>query len=191
MGTPLRVGMLVAMGLLPLAGACGTSGTDGNAGSGGTSNSEIGGAAGVISGTGGATASAPGTGGQGANASAGGTLGTGGAGVGGGAATGGTTGVADAGLPTIDPNLAVETLTDAQKGELCDWMMQELGGYGSSYDCGGGVSNSTPADQAACIKALVYRCSVTVGQVETCYLAAAPTRGCVFVRAHCYWLYCE
>jgi hypothetical protein len=86
----------------------------------------------------------------------------------------------DAGLPPLDPTALISSLNDMQRGELCDWEFAKLGGYGKVTQCTGeAVSLQNPANQAACIKnALTFNCLVTVGDVETCTLARAPTDGC-------------
>jgi hypothetical protein len=99
--------------------------------------------------------------------------------------------VVDANLPPIDPGTDVGSLTDAQRGELCDWTNSALGGYDLVTDCGGGNTVRNDTDQAACVAHLTYRCPVTVGQFETCVLAEAPSRGCVFPFDQCHPLVCQ
>jgi hypothetical protein len=101
----------------------------------------------------------------------------------------------DAGLPPIDPSVDTSTLTNAQLGELCDWTMAELGGYGKVTTCGGNGGASSvqnPADQAMCIAtAFMFRCPVTVGHYETCILAQVPSQGCDFPTTPCAPLVCQ
>ena len=97
----------------------------------------------------------------------------------------------DAGLPAIDASAPVNALTDAQKGALCDWLSAELGGYGVSTDCGHGTSVANAMSQAQCISTrLTFRCTITVGQLETCIEAEAPSLGCNFPMPQCTPLLC-
>jgi hypothetical protein len=93
--------------------------------------------------------------------------------------------------PSIDPTTDTSALTPAQAGALCDWMSQELGGYGTTTDCGGGQTVSNAPDQATCVATqLTFRCSVTVGQLETCVVAEVPNKGCILVQPQCTPLLC-
>jgi hypothetical protein len=110
-----------------------------------------------------------------------------------GLATGPETGdaaIADAGmLPAVDPNAMMAGLSDAQLGEICDWMYGELGGYGTTVPCTGSVIMiQNPADQAACIPTIRFNpagCPLTVDQFETCVLARAPSKGCAEPDPQC------
>jgi len=94
-------------------------------------------------------------------------------------------------LPAIDPNTPIDNLSDAQKGQLCDWETNELGGYGFTMDCGNSISIANPKTQAECISTqLKFNCTVTVGQLETCTLAMAPSHGCIAPNAECRPLGC-
>ncbi len=85
-------------------------------------------------------------------------------------------GIADA--TSLDPNRGVETLSPTEKGQLCDWMNAELGGYGQSFVCGGGLVTNA-ADQAACVKAIFTDgCRMTVDEFVMCVTALAPNHGC-------------
>jgi hypothetical protein len=101
----------------------------------------------------------------------------------------------DAGLPPIDPSVDTSTLTNAQLGELCDWTMAELGGYGTVIMCGGNGGASSvqnPANQAMCVAtSFTFRCPVTVGHYETCILAQVPSQGCDFPTTPCAPLVCQ
>jgi hypothetical protein len=101
----------------------------------------------------------------------------------------------DASLPPLDPSVDTSTLTNAQLGELCDWTVAELGGYGKVTMCGsnGGASSvKNPSDQAMCIAtAFMFRCPVTVGHYETCILAQVPSQGCYFPTTPCAPLVCQ
>jgi len=70
-------------------------------------------------------------------------------------------------------------------------MTGELGGYGASFNCAGGTSVSNPTDQAQCVATWpTYRCMVTVGQLETCVYAEAPSHGCNTPEPQCTPLVC-
>jgi len=76
--------------------------------------------------------------------------------------------------PAINPSAVVGTLTDAEKGELCDWGMGRLlGGYGMTVHCGSQTVSTAPS-QAACIEGFPSTCMYTVGQYESCIEAASP-----------------
>jgi hypothetical protein len=127
-----------------------------------------------------------------AGAGTGGSVGNDGGGSGGGPPGG--DGAPDDGpaLPPIDPSTKLTDLTDAQKAELCDWMNAELGGYGLVTDCGGGNTTKNSSDQAQCVAtALTYRCPVTVGQLETCVEAEAPSHACQFPMPACKAVGCQ
>lgn len=96
-----------------------------------------------------------------------------------------TDAIPDISPPSIDPSTMFPSLSDAQKGELCDWMNAELGGYGMEYTCGGGTY-PTYANQAACIHGIFSStCTTTVGQFEACVRALAPEHGCNLEYATC------
>ena len=184
--TNLRLVLVALAPLLMIA--CGSSDSS-SPGAGGGGLSAAAGASGIASpGTGG-TASV----GSGGADAAGAPGSTGGAGGSTEVADSGIVIPADAGVPDLDPNANVEDLTDAQKGELCDWMMAISGGYGLTVLCSGGGEVTNPATQAACISgSLYFRCPpVTVGEVEICYIAQAPTNGCVYLPDQCHWLFCK
>jgi hypothetical protein len=81
-------------------------------------------------------------------------------------------------FPPLDSGTLVSTLSNAQLGELCDWLNFELGIYDASVMC----RNFTipPSTRAECIAAISYNsfCSLTVGQFEACGLAEVPSQGC-------------
>jgi hypothetical protein len=62
----------------------------------------------------------------------------------------------------------LDTLTDAEKAQLCDWTNAKLGGYGGSIDCGGGLTLDAKPSQAACVAGLPTTCAATVAQAEAC-----------------------
>jgi hypothetical protein len=118
---------------------------------------------------------------------------TGSTGSGGGAAGEGGTTPPDGspGLPAIDPATPLDSLTNAQRAMLCDWMNAALGGYGAMIDCGISMRQNY-LDQASCVAtAFMYRCPVTVGQYETCISAQEPDHACSFPFDQCHPLTCQ
>jgi hypothetical protein len=102
----------------------------------------------------------------------GGSGGSGGGGPGGGS---GGSGVGP-GASGVDGSKRVVDLSDAEKGQLCDWMVARAGSYGNPGTCD---RNQPPAtypflafdDQAACIADLPdpsAGCQATVGELEAC-----------------------
>jgi len=99
--------------------------------------------------------------------------------------------------PPIDRNTPVAMASMTQYAELCDWTAAELGGYGRSMDCGGGVSVSTYPNQQACLsQPIASTCTATVGQYEDCVaglagagslcsLASSPPAACNPLFAMC------
>src|SRR5580658_8451039 len=84
----------------------------------------------------------------------------------------------DAALPDIDGGARVVMLSPAQQATLCDWAVAEWGGYGTTVPCGGGINRTNPANQTDCVmgnEPTNPDCSLTVSQLETCILAAAPS----------------
>jgi hypothetical protein len=120
------------------------------------------------------------------------TTGSTGSGSGGAAGEGGTTPPdGSPGLPPIDPQTPLDSLTNAQRAMLCDWMIVALGGYGAMIDCGISTRQNY-ADQASCVaSAFMYRCPVTVGQYETCIIAQEPDHACSFPFDQCHPLVCQ
>jgi hypothetical protein len=86
--------------------------------------------------------------------------------------------IGDAGLFGIDPDTDIQTATDMQKGQLCDWRNEKLGGYGQSFPCGGGTILTDPS-QAECVRSLFTgACVLPLRTFEACILALAPSHGC-------------
>jgi hypothetical protein len=104
----------------------------------------------------------------------------------------GEAGPGDGSLPAIDPNTSLASLTPADQARLCDWMNITVGGgYGVVTNCGGGNTVQNSASQTQCIMvALQFRCTVTVGQLENCVRAQAPSHGCVRGQPECKPLLC-
>jgi hypothetical protein len=92
----------------------------------------------------------------------------------------------DAAPPPIDPSTTVPELTAAQKGDLCDWLTNLLGGYGSTITCPATVTIQNYANQSQC-EAVVFRsgCMYTVAQLEACIEAEAPSMGCSVPASLC------
>ena len=72
------------------------------------------------------------------------------------------------GLPASEK---LNNLTDAEKGQLCDWMASKLGGYGVT--CNPDWAFMTYPDQASCVAdgsspTNTPNCQATVGQAEAC-----------------------
>lgn len=71
----------------------------------------------------------------------------------------------------------LDSLTDAEKRKLCDWVAASLGGYGAKKTCGGDVAVSAPEDAAECMRTLPP-CDVKVAEVEACLKAWSSSDGC-------------
>ena len=97
------------------------------------------------------------------------TLGTLAVGCGGSSGSGGT------GASGVASGKRLDSLTDAEKGQLCDWTNAKLGGYGASMDCGNGFSIAADDSQADCIANWFTTCSATVAQGEACANAQSCT----------------
>ena len=169
-------------------GSQGGSAGSGGAPSGGTGNSATGGNS---SGGGGATGGSSGAGASGAGAST--TGGSSGAGARGGSSgaggSGGTAGGSD--LPSVPPETLVQDLDDAQKAEICDWMVGLFGGYDVTTECPVG-SVKTYTNQEQCVMAgLSFTCkTLTVGELEACRLSEVPSGGCDLSDESCKRLQC-
>jgi hypothetical protein len=81
-------------------------------------------------------------------------------------------------------------LTDAEKGQMCDWYMPKLGGYGTLSGCSSPLF-SYP-DRSACFAdapstTTTPSCQATVGQMEACInsLPQCPTLTDVGNSSHC------
>jgi hypothetical protein len=89
----------------------------------------------------------------------------------------------DSGASGVDGSKKLITLTDAEKGMLCDWMVGRAGSYGNPGSCDRtqtGLMSTflTYDDQAACIadaRGPTYTaCQATVAQMEAC-IETLPT----------------
>jgi hypothetical protein len=103
-------------------------------------------------------------------------------------ACGSSGGTADTTASGLDGSKKLITLTDAEKGMLCDWMVGRAGSYGNPGSCDRtqtGLMSTflTYDDQAACIadaRGPTYTaCQATVAQMEACIetLPACATLG--------------
>ncbi len=170
--------------------ACGdekTPASDGGAsGAGGGMNSgSAAGGAGSPSSAGSVPGTSTGGGGSNSGARAGGT---GAAGAAAGASSGGSTGNGD--FPVLNLMDDARKLNDADKGLLCDWINETLGGYDVATDCGT-IITSNDRDQAQCVETRFrYNCKVTVQEVRDCTLATAPSHACSTDFQECHALYC-
>jgi hypothetical protein len=71
----------------------------------------------------------------------------------------------------LDSSRKLVELTDAEKGQFCDWAVNQLGGYGVT--CNADWAFMSYPDQAACVKdgpssTTTPNCTLTVGQAEAC-----------------------
>ena len=66
----------------------------------------------------------------------------------------------------VDSSKSVATVTDAEKGSLCDWFVGMVGGYGAPATCAS-AQLMAPPDKATCMMTFPS-CDVTVAQFEDC-----------------------
>ena len=73
----------------------------------------------------------------------------------------------------LDPARRVASLGDTELGQLCDWGVGTIGGYGAVTYCPGGGGRTNSPSRAACIAGhdRSARCYATVGQMESCLVA--------------------
>lgn len=178
-----------ALLLIVMAGAnvaCGSSESD--AASGGTASSGNGGLSSGGTSSGGSSVTSGGSAATGGAKSSGGVSSS----TGGAPASGGASSAGQTGLPPIDPTKNLLDLTPEEKGLLCDWSQELLGGYGKVSQCEGGGTAQNFADKATCVAAgFRYLCMlVTVGDVESCTQAQVPSHGCDKPMAGCHAIYC-
>jgi hypothetical protein len=160
-------------------GATGAGGEPTNGSPAGGASSGAGGLEGRAGASSGAAGAAPpSAGGGGANGGA----------SSGGSGTAGLTGEGD--FPPLDLADDARTLSEADKGLLCDWVNETLGGYGLATDCGP-IMRSNDRDQALCVQTrFKYNCKVTVQEVKDCTLATAPSHACNTDFQECHPLRC-
>jgi hypothetical protein len=179
---------LLVTALLLGAVACGeNAGPEGGGGSGGKPSSGAAGAANGGTAVGGS--STPTAGSSTGGTSTGGTS-TGGTSTGG-TSTGGSGGSPDNGnFPPLQPMDDVRKLSAGDKGLLCDWVNETLGGYALSTNCGpSSVRNDDT--QAQCVATrYTFNCKVTVQELKDCTLATAPSHGCSTDFPECHPLSC-
>jgi len=100
------------------------------------------------------------------------------------------------GASGVDSSKRLTTLTDAERGQLCDWMVPKVGSYGTPATCPGPFL--VYPDQAACIvdspDETETDCLATVAQLEACVNAlpacatladVSGTPACAAVLAGC------
>jgi hypothetical protein len=76
----------------------------------------------------------------------------------------------------IEPDKPLADLTDSEIRQLCDWTVAQLGGYGRSSECAGGLQIRTFASQEECAArhrqdVLQPSCTATVADAEACITA--------------------
>lgn len=67
----------------------------------------------------------------------------------------------------VDGSKSIASLSDTEKGELCDWIDNMLGGYGKPIVCNGQTVDTTDSSQAECVQSFPT-CSVMVSQYQSC-----------------------
>jgi hypothetical protein len=74
------------------------------------------------------------------------------------------------GASGVESSKRLTALTDAERGQLCDWMVPKVGSYGTPATCPGPLF--VYPDQAACIEDSADEtetdCLATVSQLEAC-----------------------
>lgn len=88
---------------------------------------------------------------------------------------GGNTGSAG---PQPPDSLSLNSLTNAQRAAVCDWVAELWGGYGKAVSCGSSTL-SDPVSQADCV-AQFPDCSATVGEMKACNQALYSAQCDVF-----------
>jgi hypothetical protein len=70
----------------------------------------------------------------------------------------------------VDQGKSMGQLSDAERGTLCDWTNDLLGGYAKTIDCGGGVTRGSDETQMQCTLRLsrLVSCPLNVGDYEIC-----------------------
>ncbi len=100
-------------------------------------------------------------------------------------------GTSNDGFPAVALDADIRTMTESDKGLLCDWINATLGGYGVATPCGNG-SVSNDRDQAQCLATRFrYQCKVTPAQVRACTLDEAPDHACTIDFPSCSPLVCQ
>lgn len=90
----------------------------------------------------------------------------------------------------LDPREVIVELTEEQFGALCDAVAEAYGGYGSSVDCGEGLSATASPDRQTCIDGssqLPPNCTATVGDTLSCF--DSIVQDCVFEHPGCLALF--
>jgi hypothetical protein len=74
------------------------------------------------------------------------------------------------GSESDNPDAPLSALTEAERGDLCDFMAGLYGGYGKAFVCQGQTVDQGPANRAACLQEVAtWNCAATVGQFESCF----------------------
>jgi hypothetical protein len=68
----------------------------------------------------------------------------------------------------VDTTKRLDSLSAAEKGQMCDWIASKMGGYGASKSCGADLTLEAPASQAECVAEMPATCAATVAQLEAC-----------------------
>ena len=77
----------------------------------------------------------------------------------------------------VDGTKQVTAVTDSEKGQLCDWFVAMVGGYGAVQTCEIASLNAPPT-KAECLATFPV-CSVPVSAFETCITAlVAADKAC-------------
>jgi hypothetical protein len=94
--------------------------------------------------------------------------------------------LADFHVLLVEPRVVGELLGDAHRTSVLHF---NEGQYEDGRLAGALLGN--PATQAECVSTrLKFKCEVMVGEVETCVIAMAPSRGCTVPSAECRRLIC-
>lgn len=75
----------------------------------------------------------------------------------------------------VDRSKSISTTSEAEKGNLCDWYVAKVGGYGAPKMCAAGPLGAPPT-KADCLSKFPS-CTATVAQFEACIetIVAAQT----------------
>src|SRR5262245_17407867 len=74
----------------------------------------------------------------------------------------------------VDRSKPISSVTEADKGALCDWFVPMVGGYGAPPPCAMGFL-SAPPDKATCIMEFPS-CAVSIGDFEDCVVAVVAAQ---------------
>ncbi len=85
----------------------------------------------------------------------------------------------DVGASGVASGRTLDSLSDAEKRKVCDWMAASLGGYGTRTSCGSGGSIGAPDDAADCVRGMP-ECALKVAELEACIEAWTSSDLCSF-----------